>query len=110
MHRIGRTGRMGRSGVATTIVAAIDLQKLHEFERDLAKKFPRMSAQQAMAMATMAAPEPRAQVLQRPVAVEAPAADGARQAPPSPSQARRRGRRDRVAATLVTGRATFAHL
>ena len=63
VHRIGRTGRMGRSGVATTIVAAIDLQKLHEFERDLGKKFPRLSAQQAISMATLAPPEPRAAVL-----------------------------------------------
>jgi len=88
VHRIGRTGRMGRSGVATTIVAAIDLQKLHEFERDLGKKFPRMSAQQAMAMATMAAPEPRAQVVQRPASIPAaPSADG------EPAKRRRRRRK-----------------
>ena len=88
-HRIGRTGRMGRSGVATSIVAAVDLQKLHEFERDLGKKFPRMSAQQAISMATMAPPIPKAQVLERPAAVPAPAAaDGA-----VPAKRRRRRRK-----------------
>ena len=88
VHRLGRTGRMGRSGVATTIVSAVDLQKLHEFERDLGKKFPRMSAQQALAMATMAPPEPRPQVLQRPAVIApAPTADGA------PAKRRRRRRK-----------------
>ena len=99
VHRIGRTGRMGRSGVATSIVAAIDLQKLHEFERDLGKKFPRMSAQQAMAMATMAPPEPRAVVLERPAAPAprpvAVAADG------TPAKRRRRRRKPLGAAAAV---------
>jgi ATP-dependent RNA helicase DeaD len=85
VHRLGRTGRMGRSGVATTIVTATDLQKLHEFERDLGKKFPRFSAQQAMATATLAPPEPRPQVLQRPA--PAPVADAA------PAKRRRRRRK-----------------
>jgi ATP-dependent RNA helicase DeaD len=93
VHRLGRTGRMGRSGVATTIVTATDLQKLHEFERDLGKKFPRLSAQQAMAMATLAPPEPRPQVLQRPAPAPVAAGDPAK---------RRRRRRKPVGAAVAT--------
>jgi ATP-dependent RNA helicase DeaD len=42
-HRVGRTGRMGRSGRAITLMASEDLPKLHEIERGLARKLPRMS-------------------------------------------------------------------
>jgi ATP-dependent RNA helicase DeaD len=44
VHRVGRTGRMGRSGLAITLVAATDLQKLHEIERGLGRKLPRLPA------------------------------------------------------------------
>ena len=43
-HRVGRTGRMGRSGHAITLLGADDLPKLHEIERGLARKLPRMTA------------------------------------------------------------------
>ena len=43
-HRVGRTGRMGRSGLAITLMASEDLPKLHEIERGLARKLPRMTA------------------------------------------------------------------
>ena len=42
-HRVGRTGRMGRSGRAITLMASEDLPKLHEIERGLARKLPRMT-------------------------------------------------------------------
>ena len=44
-HRVGRTARMGRSGAAITLAAAADLPKLHEIERGLGQKLPRVSAQ-----------------------------------------------------------------
>ncbi len=42
-HRVGRTGRMGRSGHAITLLGAEDLPLWHEIERGLGKRFPRMS-------------------------------------------------------------------
>lgn len=42
-HRIGRTGRMGRSGHAITLLGAADLPKWHEIERGLGRKLPRMT-------------------------------------------------------------------
>ncbi|MCH8814148.1 MAG: DEAD/DEAH box helicase [Chloroflexi bacterium] len=44
-HRVGRTGRMGRQGEAITLVTAVDLPKLHEIERGLGRKLPRVSTQ-----------------------------------------------------------------
>jgi ATP-dependent RNA helicase DeaD len=43
-HRVGRTARMGRSGAAITLASAADLPKLHEIERGLGRKLPRVSA------------------------------------------------------------------
>ena len=43
-HRIGRTGRMGRQGLAITLLGAEDLAKFHEIERGLGRKLPRMTA------------------------------------------------------------------
>ena len=40
-HRIGRTGRMGRSGEAITFVTAEDEPKWHEIERELGRRFAR---------------------------------------------------------------------
>ena len=51
VHRVGRTGRMGRSGQAITIIAATDLSKIHEIERDLDRRFPRIPAPAADAHA-----------------------------------------------------------
>ena len=42
-HRVGRTGRMGRSGLAITLLGATDLSKWHEIERGLDRKLPRMN-------------------------------------------------------------------
>lgn len=43
-HRVGRTARMGRSGQAVTLVAAVDLPKLLEIERGLGRKLPRVNS------------------------------------------------------------------
>ncbi len=43
-HRVGRTGRMGRSGQAITLVGAADLGKLQEIERGIGRKLPRITA------------------------------------------------------------------
>ena len=43
-HRVGRTGRMGRSGRAITLLGPEELPKLHEIERGLSMKLPRMRA------------------------------------------------------------------
>jgi ATP-dependent RNA helicase DeaD len=42
-HRVGRTGRMGRSGIAITLLDSNDLPKWHEIERGLDRKIPRMT-------------------------------------------------------------------
>lgn len=41
-HRVGRTGRMGRSGAAITILGPADLPKWREIERGLGRTLPRM--------------------------------------------------------------------
>jgi ATP-dependent RNA helicase DeaD len=43
-HRVGRTGRMGRSGQAITLVAATDLAKWQMIEKGLGVRLPRVSA------------------------------------------------------------------
>jgi superfamily II DNA/RNA helicase len=40
-HRIGRTGRMGRSGEAVTFITVDDERKWREIERALGRKFAR---------------------------------------------------------------------
>jgi ATP-dependent RNA helicase DeaD len=42
-HRVGRTGRMGRSGQAITIIGAEDLPKWREIERGLGKTHTRLN-------------------------------------------------------------------
>jgi ATP-dependent RNA helicase DeaD len=42
-HRVGRTGRMGRSGIAITIIGAEDLPKWREIERGLGKTHTRLN-------------------------------------------------------------------
>ena len=46
-HRIGRTGRMGRSGEAVTFITAEDERKWREIERGLGKRFTRKPWQPA---------------------------------------------------------------
>jgi ATP-dependent RNA helicase DeaD len=48
-HRVGRTGRMGRSGQAITLVAATDLAKWQTIEKGLGVRLPRVSANGATA-------------------------------------------------------------
>jgi superfamily II DNA/RNA helicase len=40
-HRVGRTGRMGRSGVAITLLESVDLARWTQFERALGRRLPR---------------------------------------------------------------------
>jgi ATP-dependent RNA helicase DeaD len=42
-HRVGRTGRMGRSGIAITLLGPADLPKWREIERGLGRTLPRMT-------------------------------------------------------------------
>ena len=42
-HRVGRTGRMGRSGQAITIIGPADFPKWKEIERGLGKTLPRLA-------------------------------------------------------------------
>ncbi len=42
-HRVGRTGRMGRSGSAITILGPADLPKWREIERGLGRQLPRVA-------------------------------------------------------------------
>src|SRR5207302_6984672 len=41
-HRVGRTGRMGRHGVAITLLGPADLGRWTRFERSLGRALPRM--------------------------------------------------------------------
>ncbi|HXK32430.1 MAG TPA: DEAD/DEAH box helicase [Dehalococcoidia bacterium] len=43
-HRVGRTGRMGRSGSAITLIGPADLPKWREIERGLGKTLPRYTS------------------------------------------------------------------
>jgi ATP-dependent RNA helicase DeaD len=43
-HRVGRTGRMGQTGRAITLVSATDLSKWQAIERGLGRRLPRVSA------------------------------------------------------------------
>ena len=42
-HRVGRTGRMGRSGSAITLLGPADLPKWREIERGLGRQLPRIT-------------------------------------------------------------------
>ena len=58
-HRVGRTGRMGRSGEAITLVGPADLPKLKEIERGIGRKLPRITAKAADGEEQAAAPARR---------------------------------------------------
>ena len=82
-HRVGRTGRMGRSGEAITFVTPDEASKWRQIERALGKTLPRRAWGGDGTPASAAAPA-------RPV-VSSPAA-AASQPERSPDQARRRPR------------------
>lgn len=56
IHRVGRTARIGHSGRAITLIAPTDLQMMHEIERALGRKLPRVPAS-AFARAPVVLPE-----------------------------------------------------
>jgi ATP-dependent RNA helicase DeaD len=60
-HRVGRTGRMGRSGQAITIIGAADLPKWREIEKGIGKTFTRLApdGSEIKVTATKAAPARR---------------------------------------------------
>jgi ATP-dependent RNA helicase RhlE len=45
VHRIGRTGRAGASGTAITFLTAAELPHIHEIERVLGERLPRISVE-----------------------------------------------------------------
>lgn len=85
IHRVGRTGRIGNSGQAVTLITASDLPKMQEIERRLGRKLPR-----AKAPAPFAGPRPRVEH----AALASPAAHGlAGEASPARRRRRRRSRK-----------------
>jgi ATP-dependent RNA helicase DeaD len=72
-HRVGRTGRMGRHGVAITLLGPADLDRWRRFERSLGRALPRTPWSAA---AGMPAPPPHA-------AAPARQLSGSRGAPPT---------------------------
>ena len=84
VHRIGRTGRAGRTGIAYTLATEADAENLAEVEKLIHQKIARYGAAEAVAPAIIELPpEP----IVEPVAAEneAPAGDG-------PKRRRRGGR------------------
>jgi len=93
IHRVGRTARIGRSGQAVTIMAATDLPKLKEIERELGYKLPRVQPE------ALARPSNGGSAVRVPSTPTAPSAANGTPAPaPQPqieTPARRRRRRRR---------------
>ena len=58
-HRVGRTGRMGRHGVAITLLGPDDLGRWTRFERSLGRALPRKPWSAAAGMPTPAPRSPR---------------------------------------------------
>ncbi|MCC7371042.1 MAG: DEAD/DEAH box helicase [Chloroflexi bacterium] len=89
-HRVGRTGRMGRSGEAITFVTPDEAAKWRQIERALGKTLPRqpwmVDGQPVPVAAAMPAPQPVA------VASAAPRAETRRADAPRPDGERRRPR------------------
>jgi superfamily II DNA/RNA helicase len=83
-HRVGRTGRIGRSGQAITIIGPTDLLKMREIEAKLGRKLPRVPIS-----SLDLAPVPMTEVR----AAASPATAPAQVLSPSAEPARRRRRR-----------------
>jgi len=91
VHRVGRTGRMGRAGQAITLIAATDLLKIQEIERDLGRKLPRIPMPAPMQMAPV-----QVRIPQRPVITqELPASPAAVADETGKPRRRRRSRHGR---------------
>jgi ATP-dependent RNA helicase DeaD len=58
-HRIGRTGRMGRSGVAITLLGPQDLPAWREIERGLGRRLPRLTPEGEEIRPKEVKPQPR---------------------------------------------------
>jgi ATP-dependent RNA helicase DeaD len=96
-HRVGRTGRIGMSGRAITIVTAVDLLKLREIESKLGHKLPRVPVSDLNLAPAPVLGEMRSAMSSRkaePAAAATPAGD-------APRRRRRRGGRRRSGGAAV---------
>jgi ATP-dependent RNA helicase DeaD len=99
VHRVGRTARMGRFGRAITLVSATDLVKLHEIERHLGRKLPRMSINDLARLAPKVSAVSAREI--EPEAAPAPELIAAGVTSEAPAEAAKRRRRRRKPARPV---------
>ena len=93
VHRVGRTGRAGKTGIAYTLMTEADADNLAEVEKLIHQKIQRVGAAPVIEAPKSAAPKSAAPVAAVPVAaVEAPDEDASSDAP----KRRRRGGRGRT--------------
>ena len=103
VHRIGRTGRAGRTGIAYTLATEADGENLAEVEKLIHQKIARYGGTEASPPAPVAVVEPVAVAVPEASADAAPAGDG-------PKRRRRggRGRKRDDAAAVAAPAATPA--
>jgi ATP-dependent RNA helicase RhlE len=93
-HRIGRTGRSERLGTAYTFVSAEDYALIHQIERRINKKIPRLDPPAfARRPDVEAAPAPTEKRRRKPKAVEAKPAPAVQEKPAAEVTRKRRRRR-----------------
>jgi superfamily II DNA/RNA helicase len=105
VHRIGRTGRAGRTGVAYTLVTEADAENLAEVEKLIHQKIPVFGATETVLHpADIEAPAVAAAPVMAPAAEEAPAAEPG----DKPRKRRRGGRNRKKTGAEVAGQAETA--